>query len=712
MRGCILRSTCRAWIARNGVRELVKPQVTFNLPGELLDEVLDGVLILDESGCVVFANSFANSKLWDSSVGIAERRISELLPAPAEMSWDEAWHRLCTRREKVELDFLSVESLGRDEVLFFDAALIPRIGIDGEFSGAICLLHFASPTERLAMEVEMAKETIEKQLRQLEDFSVIGDEIVGETDLGQVLRKVAEAIREHSNFRRVVVSRFSGPRGEREMACAGVSEQEEKALRSKRWSERINKELLHEQFRIGHSSFYVPHGLTDTVAIYGIESKIPAHEMKDWHPNDCLLFPLYGRGRKLIGLISVDDPRDGRAPTADALRPLELFASQAARAIEEATLKRELVEAKDNLRRLIDSTPDAIIATDAHGVVTFYSDGAERMFGYLPGEIVGERLSGFYSEDPEMGRARARQIMEDLLNSPSESITGRILEFPKKGGGRVPIVISAGLLRNEKNEVIGTIGAARDISEDIKLRQQIMEKNRKLEAKNAELEEFVYIASHDLQAPLVSIQGFATKLVREYAHLFDEDGLHCLSRLNANVSRMSLLLKSLLELSRTSTNTLQKDPCDLSSILDNVLEDFADLIEKTNAKVVRSSSLPVISCDGIQIAQVLSNLVGNALKYRSEERPLVIEIGGEESDASYSIYVKDNGIGIREDEAETVFRPFKRLRRKASDGIGIGLSIAQRIVERHGGRAWVEPNPDFGSKFYVELPLKKEATGS
>jgi signal transduction histidine kinase len=239
-----------------------------------------------------------------------------------------------------------------------------------------------------------------------------------------------------------------------------------------------------------------------------------------------------------------------------------------------------------------------------------------------------------------------------------------------------------------------------------------MEKNRKLEAKNAELEEFVYIASHDLQAPLVSIQGFATKLVREYEHLFNEDGLHCLSRLNANVSRMSLLLKSLLELCRASTNTLQKDPCDLSSILDNVLEDYADLIEKMNAKIVRSSTLPVISCDGIQIAQVFSNLVGNALKYRSEDRPLVLEIGGEESDGSYSIYVKDNGIGITEDEAETVFRPFKRLRRKASDGIGIGLSIAQRIVERHGGRAWVEPNPDFGSKFYVELPLKKQATDS
>jgi len=689
---------------------LVEPKVAFNLSRELLDDVLDGILVLDESGCVVYANSFAEKKLWSSSVGATERRISELLPAPAEMCWDEAWHRLCTRKERVELDFLALESLERKEMFFFDAMLLPRIGIDGEFQGAVCLLHFASPAEKLAMEVETAKETMEKQLRQLEDFTAIGDEIVGETDLGQVLKKVAEAIREHSNFQRVVVSRFAGEKGQREIGCAGVSEEEEKSLRSKRWSERINKELFREQFRMGHSSYYVPHGLTDTIPIYGVGSKIPAHEMKDWHPNDCLLILLHGRGRKLIGLISVDDPRDGRAPTADALRPLELFASQAARAIEEATLKRELMEAKDNLRRLIDSTPDAIVATDAHGVVTFYSDGAERMFGYLPEEIVGKRLAQFYSEDPETGWARARKIMDDLLNSPTESITGRILEFPRKSGGRVPIMISAGLLRNETNEVVGTIGAARDISEDIKLRQQIMEKNRTLEAKNAELEEFVYVASHDLQAPLVSIQGFGTKLVRDYEHLLGNDGLHCLSRLNANVSRMSVLLKSLLELSRASTKALQKDPCDLSSILDDVLEDYSEQIETMNAEIRRPNSLPVVLCDGIQVAQVLSNLIGNALRYRSEDRSPVIEIGSEESDSSYSIYVKDNGIGITEPEVEAVFLPFKRLRHKASNGIGIGLSIARSIVERHGGRIWVEPNLDVGSKFRFNLPKEKRAT--
>lgn len=688
---------------------MVEPKVTFNLSRELLDDVLDGILVLDESGCAVYANSFARSKLWDSSDGIAERRISELLPAPAEMSWDEAWQRLSSRKEKVEFDFLSVESLDRKDVFFFDATLMPRIGIDGEFQGAVCLLHFASPAEKLTIEYETAKEIIEKQLRQLEDFMAIGDEIVGETDLAQILKRVAEAIREHSAFRRVVVSMFAGGKGQREIGCAGVSEEEKKALRSKRWSERINKELFHEQFRMGHSSYYVPHGLTDTVPIYGIESKIPANEMKDWHPNDCLLIPLHGRGRKLIGVISVDDPRDGRAPTAEALRPLELFASQAARAIEEATLKRQLVKAKDNLRRLIDSTPDAIVATDSHGVVSFYSDGAERMFGYLPNEIVGKRLAQFYSDDPEMGRARARKIMDDLLNSPTESITGRILEFPRKSGGRVPVMISAGLLRNEKNEVVGTIGAARDISEDIRLRQQVMEKNRKLEAKNAELEEFVYVASHDLQAPLVSIQGFASKLVREYGSLFDEDGTHYLSRLNANVSRMSLLLKSLLELSRASTKALQKDPCDLSSILDDVLGDYSEQIEKMNVEITRTNSLPTVSCDGIQVAQVLSNLVGNALRYGSEDRPLVMEIGSEESDSSYTIYVKDNGIGITEEEAEAVFLPFKRLRHKAADGIGIGLSIAQRIVERHGGRIWVEPNPEFGSKFYFNLPKEKRA---
>jgi len=685
---------------------MVQPDIAFHLSKRLLDEVLDGILILDEAGRVVFANSFAKSKLWNGAIDVSERSIGELFPVPAEMSWDEAWHLLREGRERVELNFLSLEHLNTKDILFFDAVLVPRLGVDGGLQGAVCLLHFASPAEKLTMEVEAAKETIEKQLKQLEDFTAIGDEIVGETDLQHVLKKVAEAIRAHSNFRRVVVSRFSDKQGKREIACSGVSQKEESFLRSKGWSPRINKEVFCERFRIGHCSYYIPHSLADTIPIYGVESKVPVSEMKDWHPDDTLLIPLRGRGRKLIGVISVDDPRDGRVPTADALRPLELFASQAARAIEETTLKQELVETKDSLKHLINSTPEAIMATDAHGVITFYSDGAERMFGYQPREIVGRRLSEFYSDDPEEGLARARKIMDELLNSPTETITGRILEFSKKGSGRVPITISAGILRDEKGDVIGTIGAARDISEDIRLRQQIMEKNRKLEAKNAELEEFVYVASHDLQAPLVSIQGFGSKLAREFKDVLGENGIHYLSRINANVSRMSLLLKSLLDLSRATTKTLQKDPCNLSSLLDDVLGDYSDQVAELNAEIRRPSALPVVSCDGIQIAQVLSNLISNALRYSTEERRPVVEIGCEDNNAADTvcIYVKDNGIGISESEIPEVFRPFKRLRHKATDGIGIGLTIAQRIIERHGGRIWVQPSPDGGTKFSFELP--------
>ncbi|MBN1593640.1 MAG: PAS domain-containing protein [Candidatus Coatesbacteria bacterium] len=688
---------------------MVEPKMAFHLTRELLDDILDGILILNDSGQVIFANSMAISKLTTGTDSMLNRKISELLPAPTEMTWDEAWYQISVQKQRVELNFLSVESIDQREMFFFDASLAPRIGIDGKFAGAVCLLHFASAAEKLAMEVETAKGIIETQLCQLEDFTAIGDEIIGETDLGQVLRRVAETIREHSNFRRVVVSRFTGDEGEREIACAGVTEEEAELLKTRRWSQKIGKDVLRDQFKVGHSSYYVPHDLSDTIPIYGLKSKIPAHEMKDWHPNDCLFIPLFGRGRKMIGLISLDDPRDGRTPTADSLRPLELFASQAARAIDEATLKRELTETKDNLRRLIDSTPDAIIATDAHGVVTFYSDGAKRMFGYQPQEIVGKRLAKFYSDDPKMGLARARKIMEDLMNSPTESITGRILEFPRKSGGRVPVMISAGLLRNESSQVVGTIGAARDISEDIRLRQQIMEKNRKLEAKNAELEEFVYVASHDLQAPLVSIQGFAAKLERESANVLGETGLHCISRLNANVSRMSLLLKSLLELSRASTKALQKDPCDLSRILDDILEDYSDQIDKLGAEIRRLNTLPVVECDGIQIAQVLSNLVGNALKYCADDRPPIIEIGSEGDESSYMIWIKDNGIGIMEDEAETIFLPFKRLRHKTSNGIGIGLSIAQRIIERHGGRIWAEPGQEHGCRFCFELPKERTA---
>ena len=553
-----------------------------------------------------------------------------------------------------------------------------------------------------------AQETIEKQLRQLKEFTAIGDEIVGETDLSHVLKRVAEAIREHSDYRRVVVSRFLDNEREREIACAGVSDEETNVIKALKWSDQMRKELFHDRFRIGHS-YYIPHDLKEALPLSGVQSRIPRVEMKDWHPNDFLFIPLYGRGRKQIGMISVDDPRDGRAPTAEALRPLELFAEQAARAIEEAELKRELVETKDNLQRLIDSTPDAIIATDSHGVVTFYSDGAQRMFGYLPDEIVGKHLAQFYSDDPEVGKERARKIMDELLSSETETITGRTLEFPAKEGGWLPVVISAGILRNEEGAVLGTIGVARDISEDVRLRQQIMEKNRKLEAKNSELEEFVYVASHDLQAPLVSIQGFAAKLTREYEELLGQSGLHSLARLNANVSRISLLLRSLLDLSRASTKTIDKIPTLLSDLLKDTLEDFDEMIKEKNATVKVLHELPVVHCDGIQVAQVFSNLLGNALKYCSPHRPPVIEVGAEDRDTCHAIFIRDNGVGIQEAESESVFRPFKRLRVKSVDGMGIGLSIAQRIIERHEGRIYIERNETYGCTFWFDLPKRKQA---
>jgi len=688
---------------------VVRPKVSFHLSGDVLDAVLDGLLIVDETGRIVFVNQFARTRLFGNLDAVLDREVWEVLPSTGQTSWQEVWERVSQRLQQVRLDFLSLESVESKQVLFFDATVIPRIGIDSEFKGAVCLLHFASPAEKLAMEVEAAKETIERQLRQLEEFSAIGDEIVGETDLGHVLKRVAEAIREHSNFSRVVVSRFLDG-GQREIACAGISEQEERILRAHKWSERLSEELFHDRFRIGHS-YYVPHGSTDATRLLGIESKASPGQMQDWHPKDFLFIPLYGRGRKMIGMISVDDPKNGRAPTAETLRPLELFAAQAARAIEEAQLKKELLETKDNLRRLIDSTPDAIIATDSHGVITFYSDGAQRMFGYLPNEIVGKHIWEYYAAEPQQGRQRARGIMQALLDSPTETITEKVLDFRKKDGGWVPITVSAGLLRNESGEVVGTIGVARDISEDIKLRRQIMEKNRKLEAKNRELEEFVYVASHDLQAPLVSIQGFATKLTHKYKGILGAEGLHYLSRLNANVSRMSLLLKSLLELSRASTIALQKTATDLSQVVEDVLEDYAALIKESHAVVLRPSRLPVVHCDEVQIAQVLSNLVGNALRYRAQDRRPIVEIGSLEKEDRYLIYVRDNGIGIDESDCETVFRPFRRLRKKGTEGIGIGLSIAKRIVERHRGRIWAEPNKDAGCTFYFELPKRQGESG-
>jgi signal transduction histidine kinase len=230
----------------------------------------------------------------------------------------------------------------------------------------------------------------------------------------------------------------------------------------------------------------------------------------------------------------------------------------------------------------------------------------------------------------------------------------------------------------------------------------------RLEFLNAELQEFAFVASHDLQEPLRKIQSFATRLKSKCESSLGEDGCDYLSRMESAANRMSVLLSDLLNYSRVTTRANPFIPLDLSGVAELVTSDLEVLIEDTRARV-EIDDLPVIEADESQMRQLLQNLISNALKYRREDEVPVVNVYSRAENGVCRLIVEDNGIGFDEKYLDRIFKPFQRLHGRTSkyDGTGMGLAICRKIVERHGGTITALSSPGGGSTFIATLPVKQ-----
>ena len=244
------------------------------------------------------------------------------------------------------------------------------------------------------------------------------------------------------------------------------------------------------------------------------------------------------------------------------------------------------------------------------------------------------------------------------------------------------------------------------------LERQLAEEAREvlvaeLEAKNRELESFVYTVSHDLRSPLVSISGFSGVLLKQFAGSLDERGTHLLNRLQANVTHMEDLITNLLKLSRIGRVVGRTVPVHLEPFLEGLIATRAGDLENSQAEVVISSPLPTVEVDRTRMGQVFSNLLDNAIKFRKPDQALRIEICCQENKLDYVFSIRDNGIGIDPRFAEKIFLPFQKLDPE-SDGMGIGLALVRRIIKVHGGQSWIESQPGKGVTFKFSLPRLRD----
>ena len=240
--------------------------------------------------------------------------------------------------------------------------------------------------------------------------------------------------------------------------------------------------------------------------------------------------------------------------------------------------------------------------------------------------------------------------------------------------------------------------------------------NRKLEASNRELEEFAYVASHDLQEPLRKIMAFGDRLRSKYTTVLDDGGRDYLLRMQNAAARMQSLISDLLNLSRISTRGQPFEVVDLHAIVTDVLRDLETTMEQ-HGGAVEVSTLPTLAADPVQMRQLFQNLIGNALKFHEDgTAPFVkitsrLEHGANAAYPSYTIAVADHGIGFEEKYVDRIFQPFQRLHgAQRYEGTGMGLAICRRIVERHGGVIRATSQPGLGATFTISLPASQPTT--
>ena len=233
--------------------------------------------------------------------------------------------------------------------------------------------------------------------------------------------------------------------------------------------------------------------------------------------------------------------------------------------------------------------------------------------------------------------------------------------------------------------------------------ERLAQQARELAVLNADLQQFAYAASHDLREPLRTISVFSRLLVERYSGELDAEAQEYLSFIESSAQHMSSLLQDLLLYTKIPADERRSEPVDLNEVFKNVVFVFRTGIEESQATIT-AENLPTVHGNRSQLGLVFQNIIGNALKYRSQEPPR-IHVSAHHNSDDVVISVQDNGIGFDQNYADRIFELFKRLRNREYPGSGLGLAICKRIVQLHGGRIWATSKPDNGSTFYFSLPL-------
>ena len=385
---------------------------------------------------------------------------------------------------------------------------------------------------------------------------------------------------------------------------------------------------------------------------------------------------------------------------------IETFAIEIGRVVGRLQAERALRESEERYRLLAENVTDVIWTMDMDLRYTYISPSVERMRGYSVDEAMAQSLADALC--PGSLEVALQAYEEELAieeKEPKDLLRTRTMELQQKckDGSTIWVEVTITFLHNADGQPVGILGVSRDTSEHRRAEEERERLIHELERSNAELQQFAYVASHDLQEPLRMVASYTQLLEKRYKGNLDADADEFIAYAVDGALRMQEIIQSLLYFSRVGSQGNPLQLTESESAFKQAMANMKLAIDESGAEMTHDP-LPQVKADETQLIQLFQNLLANAIKFRRKEQPRIhVSAKQDENESLFS--VSDNGIGLNPEYFDRIFVIFQRLHgREEYSGTGIGLSICKRIVERHGGRIWVESQPGEGSTFYFTIP--------
>ncbi|HVZ26981.1 MAG TPA: PAS domain S-box protein [Sediminibacterium sp.] len=646
----------------------------------VLDSISDGFIILDKNWKILFWNRAAENIMRKPASTLVNRNLWEEFPELLELRNRTNFRQLFERKQSVRFrEYFPVYKI------WADVSVYPSERNISIYFKDVTEVRNLRSLERLERKVLEMNARADSRIEDILDYYLREIEQIHKGMICSVLRLKGNQLFYWSApslsqaFRHCIDGLLIGPSAG---SCGTAAYRKEKV---------VVMDVLHDPLWASVDK--------DLIENEGVKS--------------CWSFPIVDSGNRILGTFAIYYKRI-KLPTPEEESTLERVKNLLSIIIENKLSVEEVRYSKQKYDLVAEATNDAIWDWNREtDEVVRTGKGLKVLFGYEPEEAAQDKDFWRDRIHPE-DLARVIEKQAACLEDPGQLYWEDEYRLLKKDGKYAYVFDKGYIIRDENGRATRLIGATRDISERKEnealmhdLNKRLKHRADELAASNVELERFAYIASHDMQEPLRMITSFLQLFKKKYEDQIDETAEQYIHFAVDGADRMKKLIQDLLEYSRVGSNKDDLTEIDTGHLVQEVLKVFTTRIDEMKADI-HVDPLPTVRANRVQLFQLFQNLVGNALKYHSGSNALV-EISGSEEETQYVFSIRDNGIGIKPVFFEKIFVLFQRLHHKNEySGTGIGLAICKKIVEKHGGKIWVESEPGKGSCFYFTISKQPE----